>query len=147
MGSARSVLFKGELFLSLVETKIKVSRFFFVFQGVTHFIHFRVPLYSNLLYFFPLYIRIILMYCMLQGRLALCACTHRFISAVKGKRLMAASEKAKENEILNVSGVTEIMHVHMYGITIVEPRPRPRPRPYEPECPGLWCPEQSEGGS
>ena len=39
----------------------------------------------------------------LQGKLALCACTHRFVSAISGKRLMAASEKAKENEVLKVS--------------------------------------------
>jgi len=41
----------------------------------------------------------------MQGQLALCACTHRFVSAVEGKKLMAASEKAKENEILKVTSI------------------------------------------
>jgi hypothetical protein len=40
----------------------------------------------------------------LQGKLALCASTHRFVTAVQGKRLIAASDKAKENEIFNVRG-------------------------------------------
>ena len=38
-----------------------------------------------------------------QGKLALCGCNHRFVSAIKGKRLVAASEKVRENETLKVS--------------------------------------------
>ena len=38
-----------------------------------------------------------------QGRLALCACTHRFLTVAEDGRLLAASEKAQEREILTVS--------------------------------------------
>ena len=51
---------------------------------------------------------IVLLCFTLQGKLALCASTHRFVTAVEGKRLMAASDKAKENEIFNVSETVDM---------------------------------------
>ena len=38
-----------------------------------------------------------------QGKVALCACNHRFVTVATNNRLMAVSEKAKEKEILTVS--------------------------------------------
>ena len=38
-----------------------------------------------------------------QGKLALCACTHRFVTVTDDNRLVASSEKAREREILKVS--------------------------------------------
>ena len=37
-----------------------------------------------------------------QGKVALCACNHRFVTISTSNRLMAISEKAKEKEILTV---------------------------------------------
>ena len=38
-----------------------------------------------------------------QGKVALSACNHRFVTVATSNRLMAISEKAKEKEILTVS--------------------------------------------
>ena len=38
-----------------------------------------------------------------QGKLALCACTHRFVTVTDDNKLVASSEKAREREILTVS--------------------------------------------
>lgn len=38
----------------------------------------------------------------LQGKLALCACNHRFLTVTGEGKLMAVSEKAREKEILTV---------------------------------------------
>ena len=38
-----------------------------------------------------------------QGKVALSACNHRFVTVASNNRLMAISEKAKEKEILTVS--------------------------------------------
>ena len=42
-------------------------------------------------------------YSFVQGKVALCACNHRFVTVGTNERLMAVSEKAKEKEILTVS--------------------------------------------
>ena len=38
-----------------------------------------------------------------QGKLALCACNHRFLTVTEDNKLMAVSEKAREKEMLTVS--------------------------------------------
>ena len=38
-----------------------------------------------------------------QGKVALCACNHRFLSVTKDGHLIAASEKAQEREVMTVS--------------------------------------------
>jgi hypothetical protein len=40
-----------------------------------------------------------------QGKVALSACNHRFVTVATSNRLMAISEKAKEKEILTVSHI------------------------------------------
>ena len=41
----------------------------------------------------------------LQGKFALCASTHRFLTVTSDSKIMAISEKAKEKEIMTVSKI------------------------------------------
>ena len=41
--------------------------------------------------------------CVLQGKVALSACNHRFLTVTDDGRLVAASEKAREREVMTVS--------------------------------------------
>ena len=40
----------------------------------------------------------------MQGKVALCACNHRFLSVTEDGCLVAASEKAEKREVMTVSG-------------------------------------------
>ncbi len=52
------------------------------------------------LFLFPVSVAIV---SCVQGRLALSACNHRFLTVTDDNKLMAVSEKAREREILTVS--------------------------------------------
>lgn len=69
---------------------------------------------------------------LLQGNAALCACNHRFLAVIEGGKLVAASEKATEREIMTVSFHHNLISfqqhwvcIHRCGVMFLSSR-RPR---------------------